>query len=161
LNIQTRVNPNPFAILGNGPPLFLFLDPARTGPGDADHAVFATGSGRVGYGDARRTVATLDARWRPWTLGTAQPNDRADTLSCIVRGSWAAAALSLSPIKYDGAKVHYTYKYIYKHIYIHIHTYIYDRPRGHAVVHRTWFLGGGRAQPFSDPIRRRKGTLYI
>lgn len=91
---------------GAGPPLYLFLDPERTGTADGDRVVFASSAGRMGYGSARRTVGTLDASWRPWSVGKKQPGARSDTVPCLVRGAWVAASgLALVPLSFAGAKV--------------------------------------------------------
>ena len=50
----------------DGPPLFFFLDPSRTGHSERDAFVFSADFGRVGYGEVRRTIGDLDAAWRPW-----------------------------------------------------------------------------------------------
>ena len=73
--------------VGDGAPLFLFLDPHRIGAAEHDSVVFATSAERVGYGETRRTVASLDASWRPWTSGDSPPASRSETVHCIVRGA--------------------------------------------------------------------------
>ncbi|KAI8447819.1 hypothetical protein BY996DRAFT_4592428 [Phakopsora pachyrhizi] len=47
------------------PPLFLFLDPTRSGEPEDDCAVFSIDHSRTDYGVVRPVVANLDAKWRP------------------------------------------------------------------------------------------------
>ena len=91
--------------MGGGEPLYLFLDPSRTGDGDKDHAVFARDFGRLSYGENRRVVAQLDAAWRPWSRqGKATPS--ACSVSCSVRGQWRAASfMAMKPVAFDSAVV--------------------------------------------------------
>ena len=83
--------------VGDGAPLFLFLDPHRIGAAEHDSVVFATSAERVGYGETRRTVASLDASWWPWTSGDSPPASRSEAVHCIVRGAWAAAPKASLP----------------------------------------------------------------
>lgn len=46
------------------PPLFLLLDPIRTGPPEADSFVISIDMRRYQYGEKRPVIATLDSSWR-------------------------------------------------------------------------------------------------
>lgn len=46
-------------------PVFLFLDPERTGDSSKDQFVFSTDINRLAYGDVRPIIARLESSWRP------------------------------------------------------------------------------------------------
>ncbi|KAJ5823911.1 C-5 cytosine methyltransferase [Penicillium robsamsonii] len=52
----------------HAPPLFLFLDPAKTGPPDEDACVFAIDHSRLAGYDVRITIAELSSTWRSWNV---------------------------------------------------------------------------------------------
>ena len=96
-------------VSGDGPPLYFFLDPSRTGDPKFDGFVFAPTFGRVGYGEVRRTVGDLDPSWRPWAISPAKMPPQQQTIGCTVRGLWREAAgsktVKLTPARFDGASV--------------------------------------------------------
>ncbi|EIW79421.1 hypothetical protein CONPUDRAFT_107802 [Coniophora puteana RWD-64-598 SS2] len=49
---------------GNLPPLFMLLDPTRTGNADGDSFVFSISTRRYEYGEYRPVIAKLDPSWR-------------------------------------------------------------------------------------------------
>jgi hypothetical protein len=53
-------------------PLYLFLDPTRSGEPSDDPFVFAANCDRLEYGDHRACVASLDTAWRPPTKAGKQ-----------------------------------------------------------------------------------------
>ncbi|GAB7360989.1 hypothetical protein MBLNU230_g0972t1 [Neophaeotheca triangularis] len=50
----------------NGPPLFLFLDPDRTGPAEKDRFVFSHDKSMMDYDEVRPVLGRISARWRPY-----------------------------------------------------------------------------------------------
>lgn len=54
------------ADLSSKHPLYLFLDPTRTGHENADEFVFSHNKDRLEYGEIRPVVARLEPQWRPW-----------------------------------------------------------------------------------------------
>ena len=116
---------------GDGKPLYLFLDPSRTGKGNADSFVFATSFGRMPYGESRSSIAELSSAWRPWeptpgkveeTRGEGQATKKKtkvtevvhhaarqaeEVLEAKVHGLWRAApaALAMTPVRFDSAKL--------------------------------------------------------
>ncbi|KAI0701486.1 hypothetical protein BC835DRAFT_1303658 [Cytidiella melzeri] len=46
------------------PPIFLFLDPSRTGKGEDDSFVFSITRKRCEYGETRPIICTVDSEWR-------------------------------------------------------------------------------------------------
>ncbi|OQE11510.1 hypothetical protein PENVUL_c002G04166 [Penicillium vulpinum] len=51
-------------VIAQEPPMFLFLDPTKTGPPDEDACVFATDHSRLPGYDVRMTIAELSPSWR-------------------------------------------------------------------------------------------------
>ncbi|MBW0476709.1 hypothetical protein O181_016424 [Austropuccinia psidii MF-1] len=66
------------------PPLYLFLDPTRSGEASDDCAVFSIDNSRTDYGIVRPIVATLCASWRP-------SSKRNMTTKCYVSAKWLEA----------------------------------------------------------------------
>ncbi|EGG01261.1 uncharacterized protein MELLADRAFT_79036 [Melampsora larici-populina 98AG31] len=80
------------------PPLYLMLDPTRSGEPENDYAVFTIQHSRLDYGVVRPTIARLDAKWRPSSKKTV-------TVTCHVSDKWfSAPTLSLSTELHTEAK---------------------------------------------------------
>ncbi|KAF2772471.1 hypothetical protein EJ03DRAFT_324490 [Teratosphaeria nubilosa] len=72
----------------DGNPLWLFLDPSRTGDPDKDEFVFSYNKELLEYNEVRPIIAKIKAPWRPWpTLGRHSP--LATTL--VVDAVWGPA----------------------------------------------------------------------
>ncbi|KAF2213398.1 hypothetical protein CERZMDRAFT_30029, partial [Cercospora zeae-maydis SCOH1-5] len=54
-------------------PLFLFLDPSRTGDPNLDSFVFSHNIERIDYDEQRMTIAHIAAPWRPWDHPDRKP----------------------------------------------------------------------------------------
>ncbi|GIZ48321.1 hypothetical protein CKM354_001138700 [Cercospora kikuchii] len=54
-------------------PLFLFLDPTRTGDPDKDSFVFSRNVERIDYHEQRLIIAHIVADWRPWKRPDRKP----------------------------------------------------------------------------------------
>ncbi|RMZ06979.1 hypothetical protein D0860_05310 [Hortaea werneckii] len=54
------------------PPVYLFLDPTRTGDPDEDCFVFSHEMARLDYDEVRPVLARVKAPWRPWPTATKQ-----------------------------------------------------------------------------------------
>nr|POE93396.1 putative atp-dependent helicase c17a2.12 [Quercus suber] len=63
-------------------PVYLFLDPTRTGDETADEFVFSFNKDQMEYEEVRRTIARVDAQWRPW-----DPLDRVRAKQGIDKGT--------------------------------------------------------------------------
>lgn len=68
------------------PPLFLLLDPARTGPPTADFFVISTSRRRYQYGETRPIIASLSPSWRP------SSNGEAESITCEIPSLWVSAS---------------------------------------------------------------------
>ncbi|KAH9824209.1 hypothetical protein DFH28DRAFT_1216462 [Melampsora americana] len=80
------------------PPLYLMLDPTRSGEPQYDYAVFTTQHSRLDYGVVRPTIARLDAKWRPSSKKNV-------TVTCHVSDKWfSAPTVSLSTAMHTEAK---------------------------------------------------------
>ncbi|KAI7944694.1 hypothetical protein MJO28_010389 [Puccinia striiformis f. sp. tritici] len=80
------------------PPLYLFLDPTRSGDPVDDCAVFSIDHSKLDYGVVRPIVATLDPSWRPNL-------DKSANIKCNVLSKWIEApGLSLSVALHTDAK---------------------------------------------------------
>ncbi|KAA1132444.1 hypothetical protein PGTUg99_009453 [Puccinia graminis f. sp. tritici] len=80
------------------PPLYLFLDPTRSGDPVDDCAVFSIDHSKLDYGVVRPIVATLDASWRPNSKKSAH-------VQCNVSSKWIEAPkLSLSVAMHTDVK---------------------------------------------------------
>ncbi|KAH9447633.1 hypothetical protein Pst134EB_021643 [Puccinia striiformis f. sp. tritici] len=80
------------------PPLYLFLDPTRSGDPVDDCAVFLIDHSKLDYGVVRPIVATLDPSWRPNL-------DKSANIKCNVLSKWIEApGLSLSVALHTDAK---------------------------------------------------------
>lgn len=53
-------------------PIYLFLDPTRTGDATLDSFVFAHDKERIDYGEDRRIIASLAPKWRPLATDKAE-----------------------------------------------------------------------------------------
>ncbi|PIA95671.1 hypothetical protein CB0940_10123 [Cercospora beticola] len=65
-------------------PLFLFLDPTRTGNTDQDSFVFARNIEHIDYHEQRLIVARIAATWRPWS----RPDRKRSAPTLVVRDSF-------------------------------------------------------------------------
>jgi len=63
------------------PPLYLFLDPTRSGDPVDDCSVFSIDHSKLDYGVVRPIVATLDSSWRP-------SSEKAVTVKCSISSKW-------------------------------------------------------------------------
>jgi hypothetical protein len=80
------------------PPLYLFLDPTRSGDPVDDCAVFSIDHSKLDYGVVRPIVATLDPSWRPNSKKSAN-------VQCNVSSKWIEAPkLSLSVAMHTDVK---------------------------------------------------------
>ncbi|KAM0792935.1 hypothetical protein ACM66B_002694 [Microbotryomycetes sp. NB124-2] len=69
----------------DGPPLYLFLDPSRSGEPSDDPYVFANGCARLEYGQSRHEIASLTKSWRPPTT------EGTKTVAVELASHWARA----------------------------------------------------------------------
>ena len=67
-------------------PLYLFLDPTRSGQPDLDYYVFAESCNKLDYGSFRSPVAHLPAAWWPATSPANEP----ETLALTVTSAWSS-----------------------------------------------------------------------
>lgn len=79
-------------------PMFLFLDPDRTGDPDDDCFVFSHSAERLDYGGIRSPIATVQASWEPWVHGQTER-----TVSIALNSEWIdlAGANMLQPLPTD------------------------------------------------------------
>ncbi|KAF2759990.1 hypothetical protein EJ05DRAFT_475012 [Pseudovirgaria hyperparasitica] len=76
-------------------PLYLFLDPSKTGNPDEDTMVFSYEHRRLMVDETRVTIARLDPKFRPWDFAQG-PSTR--TITGESNGNWSANdVLSLHP----------------------------------------------------------------
>ncbi|KAK4703476.1 hypothetical protein P7C70_g2742, partial [Phenoliferia sp. Uapishka_3] len=66
-------------------PLYLFLDPSRSGEAELDCFVFANSCDRLDYGSYRSPIACLPAKWWPVTRKEKGPQ----TLALIINSAWS------------------------------------------------------------------------
>lgn len=71
-------------------PMYLFLDPERTGNPKADRFVFSADKHRIGFQEVRQIVASLDPNWRPSENPCA-------TATGTVYGKWVNCEATLQP----------------------------------------------------------------
>jgi hypothetical protein len=75
----------------NLPPVFLFLDPSRTGKGEDDSFVFSITTKRCEYGETRPLICTMNPKWRQSSAEGSQ------TVKCWTPCKWMKSAnLSLT-----------------------------------------------------------------
>ncbi|PLW39290.1 hypothetical protein PCASD_05314 [Puccinia coronata f. sp. avenae] len=80
------------------PPLYLFLDPTRSGDPSHDCAVFSIDHSKLDYGVVRPIVATLDSSWRP-------NSKKVINVQCNVSSKWIEAPeMSLSAALHTDVK---------------------------------------------------------
>jgi len=83
-------------------PMYLFLDPTRSGLPDQDYFVFAHSHRRLVFGEQRGEVARLDPSWR---VGNC--TDKPCAVTCHVSGRWHAVPehVRFHMVATDGAHV--------------------------------------------------------
>lgn len=74
-------------------PLYLFLDPTKTGDPDLDTFVFAHSHARLDYGEGRFIIARIEPSWRPWSIKTNDPASK--TLQVQPEAIWEAAPATM------------------------------------------------------------------
>ena len=81
-------------------PIYLFLDPDRTGESNKDEFVFAHNKSWLEHDEVRPIIARVKAPWRPWTTNTQSVVKTA--VSIMVDAAWeSAGSQKLSPVVSD------------------------------------------------------------
>ena len=75
-------------------PVFMFLDPARTGLPEQDYFVFTHDKALLEYGEVRPVIARVKAPWRPWSKKSEQTKNA--TADVVIDGAWVAAPFEVS-----------------------------------------------------------------
>jgi SNF2 family DNA or RNA helicase len=77
----------------HNPPVFLFLDPNPIGGTSDDSFVFSLDCSRKHYGEARISLARLNASWRPWQMD--DENNRCE-ITATSSGVWMPTSMRLT-----------------------------------------------------------------
>ncbi|KAK5129398.1 hypothetical protein LTR08_003285 [Meristemomyces frigidus] len=76
-------------------PVYLFLDPTRTGEPEYDEFVFSHSIARLEYDEVRPVIARVKAPWRPWkATATTKPTEA----NIVADSLWLPALARLRPL---------------------------------------------------------------
>lgn len=84
------------------PPLYLFLDPTRTGPENQDCFVFSHNKERLEYKEIRHIIARIKAPWRPWP----REDQRHKGAQLLVDSLWIPSSLFMQS-EVERLQLHY------------------------------------------------------
>jgi hypothetical protein len=89
------------------PPLFMLLDPTRTGDSKEDSFVFSIAIKRLEFGESRPIVCRLDSSWRQSSLTETQE------IGCHIACKWIVSASAKLEVVYYFCFINIIYLYYY------------------------------------------------